>query len=142
MQETLDLTRPVAISLIGILHFIIDDEAAHQIVSTLLEPLVPGSALMLSTVTTDTSPNAAKGFQALGGGVIETKPRTREEVVAFFQGLQLIEPGVVQVHRWRPDLPTLKAVPEDATDDDADGDDLPAVTDENVHAHGGVALKV
>lgn len=147
VRETLDLTQPVTISLVGIMHFIIDDEAAHRIVSTLMEPLVPGSALMLSTVTTDVNPDkAAKGFQTLGGGVIDSRPRTREEVEAFFHGLQLVEPGVVQAHRWRPD-PTPDAAHEVASDEDAPDEDapdkgLPAVTDENVHIHCGVALKM
>lgn len=58
-REALDLDRPVALTLIAILQFILDEDEAHSIVERLLEPLLSGSALALSTVTTDSAPEVA-----------------------------------------------------------------------------------
>lgn len=152
VSETLDLTRPVVVSLIGILHFITDDEAALRIVSTLMEPLVSGSALMLSMVTTDAAPDKAPhGFESLRANVTDAKPRTREEVETFFRGLQLLEPGVIPVHRWHPDPADSDTADSDtadsrtadsrAADAEAADENVPEVADETVHMHCGVALK-
>jgi S-adenosyl methyltransferase len=123
-KGTLDFSRPVGVTLIAILQHIVDDHQVHHIVDTLLAPLVPGSALALSTVTADSSPkDAPSGIAAYNASGIPTKARDRASVEALFAGLDLVEPGVTLVHRWRPG-------PEDAL-----------VRDEQVTMYGGVAIK-
>jgi S-adenosyl methyltransferase len=123
-QGTLDFGQPVAVTLIAILQHIVDDDQVHHILDTLLAPLVPGSALALSTVTADSAPvHAPSGIAAYNASGIPTKARDRACVEALFAGLDLVEPGVTLVHRWRPG-------PQDAD-----------VRDEQVTMYGGVAIK-
>ncbi|MQY23005.1 SAM-dependent methyltransferase [Nocardia macrotermitis] len=105
LTSTLDLSQPVAVSLMALLHFVPGD--VHEIVRTLMAPLAPGSYLALSHVTTDfdCGPDDPDG---MGRAVdvytsrgIAVTPRTRAEVGWFFEGLELLEPGVEVVHRWR-----------------------------------------
>ena len=104
LQALIDLGKPVAILLVAILHFIRDSENPHAIVELLKQALAPGSYLVVSHVTgDDISAEAAE----LARGVYENSSapgvlRTRESVVRFFGGLELIPPGVVDVSSWRP----------------------------------------
>ncbi|OLZ70533.1 methyltransferase [Streptomyces sp. IMTB 2501] len=101
--HVLDLGRPVALSLIALLHFVADEDGAHSVVSTLLDALAPGSCLVLSTMTADFEPeNVEKGIAAYAAGGVTLVARSRDEVAAFFTGLDLLEPGVVPVADWRP----------------------------------------
>ena len=100
----LDLTQPVAVLLFGVLHFIQDDEAPHLIVEALMDALPAGSYLAVSHLARDLYPEQVT---ALAGAVgehisIAVTPRGAGEVSRFFHGLELVEPGVVQVSRWRP----------------------------------------
>lgn len=105
VRETLDLGRPVALSLVALLHFIAEDGKAQDIVRRLLEPLPSGSFLVLSHGTEDTtepekSERAADFYRS---NVSDGQARPRETILRFFDGLDLVEPGVVPVTRWRPD---------------------------------------
>jgi hypothetical protein len=121
---TFDLSRPVALSLIAILQFIVDDDEAHRIIDRLMAPLPSGSVLALSTVTADSaSDEVNKGVAAYVARGIDEKARDRTEVESLFRGLELIGPGVTLVNHWRPDE-AARAVP-----------------DEHVHMYGGVARK-
>ena len=100
----LDFSEPVAILLFGILHFIQDDEGPEQIVDVLMDAVPPGSYLAVSHLASDLLPGSAA---ALGSALrehlsIEVQPRDSDGVSRFFRGLDLVEPGVVQVSRWRP----------------------------------------
>jgi O-methyltransferase involved in polyketide biosynthesis len=122
---TFDLTRPVAVSLIAILQFTVDETEAHRIIDTLMAPLPPGSVLALSTVTADSAPEeVTKGVAAYVARGIDEKARDRAEVEALFAGFELIDPGVALVNRWRPD------------------DAARAFPDEHTHMYGGVARKL
>jgi SAM-dependent methyltransferase len=124
VRDTLDLSRPVALSLIAILQFVVDEDRAHSIIERLLAPLAPGSMLALSTVTADSAPGeVTRGTAAYVARGIDEKPRDRAEVTALFGGRELLDPGVVLVSHWHP----------------APGDD--PVPDEYVHMYGGVAIK-
>jgi hypothetical protein len=123
-KDTFDLTEPVALNLMAILQFVVDEDEAHHIIDTLLAPLPAGSVLALSTVTADSAPDEVdKGVAAYNARGIKEKSRDLGEVRALFAGLELIEPGVVLVNHWRPG---------------ADGLDFP---DEHVHMYGGIARK-
>jgi hypothetical protein len=123
-RDTFDLTRPVALSLIAILQFITDDDEAHRIIDTLMAAMPSGSVLALSTVTADSAPEEVnKGVAAYVARGIDEKARDRAEVEDLFRGLELIDPGVALVNRWRPD------------------DAARAVPDEHAHMYGGAARK-
>lgn len=104
-RRTLDLDRPVALVLAAVLHFIEDDEA-YPIVEQLLDALVPGSFLVLSNVSSDLNPEQVgqitKSFKERGFAMVR---RSHAQVERFVtdNGLEMLEPGVVPVHRWRPE---------------------------------------
>ena len=124
LRTTLDLDRPVALSLIAVLQFIIDEDEAHAIIDGLMKHLAPGSFLALSTVTADSAPEeVTRGVAAYEARGIPERIRDRAEVGLLFGDLELVDPGVCLVHRWHPD----------AEDE--------AALDEHVHMHGGVARK-
>jgi O-methyltransferase involved in polyketide biosynthesis len=104
LRDSLDLDEPVALSLIAILHFMLDDDEVRRIINRLMEPLAPGSILALSTTTLDNNPEGVTaGVAAYTAHGIPVKARTAAEVERFFDGLELLDPGVVAVHRWHPD---------------------------------------
>jgi len=127
LTDTLDFSRPVALSIIAVLQFVIDDEKAYDLVRRYLRPLAAGSYLALSTVTTDSSP------APIGGVVAEytkrgmpARNRTLAEVRPFFDGLELVDPEVVLVHKWRPEPLAGKER---------------KIKDSDIAMYGGVALK-
>jgi hypothetical protein len=120
---TLELSQPIAVTLIAVLQFVTDEAEACKILSAVMGPLAPGSTLALTAVTDDVDPAVRDAMAVYDSCGITQKVRGRAEVVALFEGLELLEPGVVPVHRWRPD------------------DEAPSVPDEHVHVYGGVAVK-
>jgi hypothetical protein len=102
LTGTLDLDRPVALLLVAVLHFLPDDADPHSIVKGLVRALPSGSYLVVSHGTADYSPPdvQAQLVAAMRHGAIY--PRTRNEFGRFFEGLDLVEPGVVSVADWRP----------------------------------------
>jgi hypothetical protein len=105
LQETLDLSQPVALMLVAILHFLIDADDPAGIVQTLLAALPPGSYLAASHVTPEHDPVGVKGLEAAyrkGGVSAQVRPVDEFAELAF-TGLRLVEPGIVLVSEWRPD---------------------------------------
>ncbi|MET4921772.1 SAM-dependent methyltransferase [Streptomyces sp. PSRA5] len=108
----LDFDRPVAVSLIALMHFIPDGDGPYEITRALLDALAPGSYLMLSHGTFDFHPELeAQITGTYGKGGIELSFRTRDEVARFFDGLDLVEPGLVTGPEWYKD--TAAPEPED-----------------------------
>jgi len=104
LAETLDLTQPVGLVLIGIMHHLRDDNDPRGIVKTLVDALAPGSYLVLSQTTPDFDPEAMRGLAAVSEqGGIPNVPRTLAETEPFFAGLELVKPGLVPIVAWRPD---------------------------------------
>jgi hypothetical protein len=103
-KETLDLSKPVALSLVALLHFISDDDDAHGIVQRLLSELPSGSALVISHGTGDFAPEATRKIEeTYRKNGIHMQGRSKKEVERFFTGLELVSPGIELSHRWRPD---------------------------------------
>ena len=102
---TLDFSRPVAVMLFGVLHFFADAEDPRQTISTLTAALVPGSYLAITHLARDVhGEELTETFDRLNQQMSESVIlRTQSEVTRFFDGLELIEPGVVQLPQWRPD---------------------------------------
>jgi O-methyltransferase involved in polyketide biosynthesis len=101
--RTLDLGRPTALMLMGIMGHITDDQEAQAIVWRLLGGLPPGSYLALSDGT-DTDPAGVEAQERYNqSGAVPYRLRSPERIAAFFEGLELVEPGVVSCPRWRPE---------------------------------------
>ncbi len=103
LLETLDLERPVALTLIAILMLLDDDDDPWGKVRVLMDALPSGSYLALTHPSQDFNPEAmAEVVAAAKQGRMTLVPRTRQEVARFFDGWELIEPGLVPVMAWRP----------------------------------------
>jgi SAM-dependent methyltransferase len=101
----LDFSQPVAVMLVGILHCVPDADDPAGLVAQLLAAVAPGSYLVLAHPASDIHPEqigvAATRFnRVMDDGVTL---RTHAEVGRFLPGLELVEPGLVQLHRWRPE---------------------------------------
>jgi hypothetical protein len=103
--ETLDFTQPVAIMLLAILHYIPGLAEAQQIVARLLRAVPSGSCLTISHAASDISPEQmAEMIRRMNQHLPEGNHvgRPHDVVAHFFDGLDLLEPGVVKVTQWRP----------------------------------------
>ncbi|MFD3515990.1 SAM-dependent methyltransferase [Streptomyces sp. NPDC058657] len=121
--ETLDLSRPVALVILNTLGHVADHEQARTLVSRLMAGLPSGSHLVISD-STSTSPGMIAASEAYNkSGAVPYYVRSVEEITGFFDGLDLLEPGIVEVTRWRPESA------------DASG------TSVTVDAYGGVGRK-
>ncbi|WP_181766596.1 SAM-dependent methyltransferase [Streptomyces albidus (ex Kaewkla and Franco 2022)] len=104
VTRTLDLSRPVVLSVLALLHFVPDELDAYGIVERLVSALPSGSALVLSHGTGDFDPEAMeKVGRIYRSSVTRAQSRSKEEFARFFRGLDLVEPGIEVPHRWRPD---------------------------------------
>ena len=103
--KTLDFTKPVALILNGVLGHLTDGDQARAIVRQLMAPLPAGSYLSLmdgtSSVSGAPAEEAQEGYNE--SGALPYVLRSPEEIAGFFEGLELVEPGVVSCTRWRPD---------------------------------------
>jgi S-adenosyl methyltransferase len=102
--QTLDFSRPVAIMLISILHLILDRDDPYDLVSQLVNAVVPGSYVVISHAASDIDTGAMISMTNRLNELMaqQAVPRTHREVAAFFAGLDLLEPGLVRVPEWRP----------------------------------------
>jgi SAM-dependent methyltransferase len=106
-RDTLDFSQPVAVILIDILNFIHGIAAVTGILRTLLDALASGSYLVVMQPASDLDPSLATA--AVRWNQIAPTPvvlRERAEVASWADGLDLMQPGVVQVNQWRPDEDT------------------------------------
>jgi len=104
-SATLDLSKPVAVTMLGILPFIGDDGEARAIVTRLLAALPAGSYLAITHSTSEVSGERVIEAVRQWNEVAPTPYtlRTPEQIAAFFAGLELIEPGIVSCPEWRPE---------------------------------------
>jgi hypothetical protein len=104
-ERTLDFTRPVAVVLVGIMHLISDDEDPCGLAARLMAATAPGSYLVITQPASDIHADAAAEGARRYNERVATKQtrRSRAEVARFVEGLDVVQPGVVQMHRWRPE---------------------------------------
>ncbi|MEU2065136.1 SAM-dependent methyltransferase [Streptomyces sp. NPDC013455] len=102
--ETLDLSRPTALILSNILGHVADDDQAHAIVDRLMGALPSGSYLSVNDGSLGIDPVFEEAQEHYNNsGAVPYNLRTVEAITSFFDGLELVEPGVVPVTRWRPE---------------------------------------
>ncbi|MDT0268388.1 SAM-dependent methyltransferase [Streptomyces sp. DSM 44915] len=106
-KELLDLTQPVVLMLVALLHFVPDDQEVRQRLATLRDALAPGSLLVLShasvqhgPVTVEQGERLIDVYQAVG---TELVMRQETQVAGFFDGFELVDPGLVPIGHWRPE---------------------------------------
>jgi hypothetical protein len=106
----LALDKPVAVLLMAILLFVTEDEDAYRTVSTLRDALAPGSYIAISHPTDDNYPQEqgeqveqGKNLYAATGNPVNI--RSFDQVKRYFDGLDVVEPGLVYISAWRPEGP-------------------------------------
>jgi hypothetical protein len=101
--KTLDFTRPTALMLMGVLGLVADYDQARSIVSRLMAALPPGSYLAVYDGA-DTDPAYVEAIRRFneGSAAVPYTPRSPEQISRYFEGLEILPPGVVTVSRWRP----------------------------------------
>nr|WP_218890387.1 SAM-dependent methyltransferase [Actinomycetospora corticicola] len=106
-REVLDLDRPVALLVVALLHFVGDDRRPAEALARYRERLAPGSVLVLSHASADDAGSHADGHVALyRRTATPMSMRPHAEVLRFFDGFELVDPGLVPLVDWRPDSPT------------------------------------
>ncbi|MFF7311173.1 SAM-dependent methyltransferase [Streptomyces sp. NPDC008137] len=125
-RRVLDFSRPVALSLIALLHFVSDEDGGHELVRRLLAELPSGSYLVITHATADFTPEESRAAtEKLRAAGVTLALRSREEFTRFFDGLDLVEPGVEVPHHWHPEL----------------GEPVPGQDDGVIPGYGAVARK-
>ncbi|MFF3749428.1 SAM-dependent methyltransferase [Streptomyces sp. NPDC002018] len=111
----LDLDRPVALLLVAVLHFLEDEDDPYRSVAELRDALAPGSLLILTHASYDGIPLAPERARGAVDVYREIRSplvmRTREETARFFDGFEMVEPGLVSMAEWRPDCPVAQEDP-------------------------------
>jgi SAM-dependent methyltransferase len=110
LRKTIDLSEPVALMLIAVLHFMVDDNDPYALVARLARTLAPGSCLAASHATTDFMPKVTDDMRA---AVRRESARSRDpgqfrdraSFARFFDGLELVPPGIVSIADWHNDTP-------------------------------------
>jgi SAM-dependent methyltransferase len=126
VTQLIDFEKPVAVLLLGVLHFVADEADPAGCVAGLRDAVAPGSFLAITHATSDGQPTEVLEAQKLSGRTsTEIVLRSKDEITAYFDGWSLVEPGLVHLPLWRPDNP----------------DDI-AADPEQSGAFGGVARKV
>ncbi|MEU8698901.1 SAM-dependent methyltransferase [Streptomyces sp. NPDC048680] len=113
ISELLDLDRPVALLLVAVLHFIEDSDDPQTAVAELRDSLAPGSLIVITHASYEGVPLTK---EEAGGAVGVYKNirnplvmRSRDEVSRFFDGYEMVDPGLVPMPNWRPDSPVVQA---------------------------------
>lgn len=107
VRRLLDFSRPLAVMIVALFHFVPDDAEAYRVVRVVRDTLAPGSYLAISHASTEgiSRELAQQMERAYGASAIPFKFRSRAQLTPFFTGLDLIEPGLVYMPLWRPDDP-------------------------------------
>jgi SAM-dependent methyltransferase len=107
VERLLDLNRPVALLLVAILHFVEDDDEPYDAVAQLRDALAPGSLLILTHASYEGIPlppewaeGAVDVYKDIRNPLIM---RSREQIARFFEGYEMVEPGLVPMPYWRPE---------------------------------------
>ncbi|MFI6229478.1 SAM-dependent methyltransferase [Micromonospora echinospora] len=106
-RALIDFDQPMAILLVAVLHFIDDETDPYAIVARLRDAMAPGSYLVVNHATADPRPDNAGGAKEVYKNTrYPATHRSREQIERFFDGVRLLDPGLVFVPAWRPDTET------------------------------------
>jgi SAM-dependent methyltransferase len=107
VRRLIDFSQPAGLLLVSVLHFIADAEDPWQIVAALRDALAPGSYLVLCHAASDSKPELTHAFEKVYNNSVATQAhiRSRDQILRFFDGFGLIDPGLVYMPQWRPDSP-------------------------------------
>nr|WP_276514917.1 SAM-dependent methyltransferase [Nocardia transvalensis] len=110
-RALIDFDEPVAISLIGVLHYVMDHEHPAEVVAAFRDRLAPGSYLAISHGSSDSDPEILRVLTGTDNSSAQVDFRSAAQIEKFLAGFELLEPGVVPVQEWlRPDLPETRMV--------------------------------
>jgi hypothetical protein len=117
VRDVIDFAQPVAVLMLAILHFVTDEERPEEIIGRFTDVLVSGSYLALSHITDEdvAADRSRAAQQVYRGASAPAVPRSPARIAVFFDGLQMVDPGVVSISDWRmgpgsradPDAPRL-----------------------------------
>lgn len=100
----IDFSQPIGLLMVTVLHFVPDSQDPYGIVARFAEELAPGSFLAISHATRDSSPDTAGRVEELyQNAATSAHTRTAEEIGRFFDGFEMVEPGLVYLPQWRQD---------------------------------------
>jgi hypothetical protein len=104
VRGLIDFAQPVAVLLVAVLHFVPDSDSPWSAVHTITDRLAPGSYVVVSHVTGDETSDAAiaQAAEIYQGALVRGAARSRTEIARFFDGLEIMPPGLVDVAEWRP----------------------------------------
>lgn len=113
VRRLIDFTQPLAVLLLAMLHLLPDDQNPDAIVARFREAMAPGSYLVVSHITSHQQPpevvaSLRKVFEQAREPMV---PRSREEILRFLEGFELLDPGLVKAPDWRPDQPEAPGQP-------------------------------
>jgi hypothetical protein len=114
LRALIDFAEPVAVLLVAVLHAVTDAEDPIGVVTTLRDAMAPGSYLVLSHSSAEGRPEASAKVGAVLRRAAPFVPRTRAQVLRFFDGFELVDPGLVYAQQWRPDASDAVEHPEGA----------------------------
>lgn len=104
LRRLLDLSQPVALLLVAVLHFCADDQRPAELVAELRDALAPGSYLVISHGTDDGQlTQVTEAHQLYSRDTAPFRLRSHNQIQEFFDGFELIEPGLVRIPLWHPD---------------------------------------
>ncbi len=111
--RTLDFTKPVAVTMLAILHAIGDDDDPYRIVAQVMDAVPSGSYLAISHLASDIEPEKMDEVRDRVNRISHQQytHRSHAEVLRFFDGLEMIDPGLVEVRRWRPPVESSRVTP-------------------------------
>jgi len=129
VRRVIDFEKPTAVLLVALLHFVRDEEDPRALVAEFRDALAPGSHLVLSHTSADfDAERAHNGAAVYNRATAPAVLRTREEILALFDGFDLVEPGLVPLPQWNPD-------------DDPDDGSYGTFDERLVWLYGGVGRK-
>lgn len=115
-RATLDFDRPVAVMMLGILNFVLDTDKAQDIVRRVMAAVPSGSFLVLTHPTTDSDLGGEGNIEAMKFWNENATPpitaRSRADVATFFDGLELLDPGLVSCAQWRSGTDSADVLPQ------------------------------
>jgi len=105
VARLIDFSRPVGVLCVAVLHLVPDTDDPEGIVAQFRDRMCAGSHLVLSQFASDSDPDAMAELRAVAAGTpVETYFRPRSQILRFFSGLELLEPGLADVQEWRQDV--------------------------------------